>query len=190
MGRRFAFDVKAAIVAACDMIWADKQKQLAKGDSYRDSAYYLTAADVEYQVRQFAEETAKGEAWGTHGIAFGRPWGRVRLSGNLQGAVRDYLLYSGKFDSHNFGKSHISGARYRPRGAPLSPAEKTTMEKKTNAKPYEERRSHFSKGGYSGRPACSKPSRGWRPSKAKTTLDWTKVTCPRCLKLKATLTCN
>lgn len=183
------FDTRKAIQAAWDMIWVHKLAQRAKDEKefkktgherYRTGdTYYTTAADVENQVRRFASEQLRGEPWGASGLAFGRDYAGVRMSGRLQGAVRDFLLHNSKITGHNFGRGHISGMRFRPVGQPLAPAEQKTIAKK------EERRAnprpklyHLSR---HGRPLCvNRKTHGWRPSKAWMTHDKNHVTCPRC----------
>lgn len=197
MGRRFAFSVTEAIPAAWKMIWAAKliaQKRDAK--SYNPAQhYYVCAADVEYQVREFAAATAEGKPWSEAQLAYGRCYARIRISGDVQGAVRDWLfkeVRAGRLQSHNFGRDHVSGARFRPVGVPLHEAEKKTFEVKAKraakiAAGQPSRPTHFSKSGYGGRPACSKPTVcRWRSSKAWTSSKWERVDCPRCLKLKGT----
>jgi hypothetical protein len=188
MGKRFAFDLAKAIPAAWALCWADNLKTRAKGGTYRPSTtFYLTASDIENQVRLFAEETAAGEAWGTRGRAWGRGYGfTVRVSGDLKRTVRDWLLNgarNGRLESHNFGRGHISGMRFRPAGEPISDAEQTTIKvKKARAdKPLTK---HFSKR-YGHPPLCTAARRSpfARPSRAWTTTQQAEVTCPRCLNL-------
>jgi hypothetical protein len=188
--KRFAFDVKAAIKAAWDYCWANNIKTRANGDHYRPSTtYYLTSSDIEAQVRRFAEETAAGKQWGSTGRAYGKGYSTVRLSGNLLGAVRDWLheeCYRGRIVAHNFGKGHISGQRYRPAGEPVSEVEQRTFDAKAKraATPRpvhlycgHEQRKRF---------LCAqvkKPSFRVPRSQARCTSDAAKVTCPRCIKL-------
>lgn len=206
MAKRFAFNVSAAIPAAWDFLWAINLKDRAKmekehpdgdfgkyGRRWYTRTFYICAADVVAQVRSFAYETAKGQKWGTNGVR-GPDYG-IRMSGDLEGQVRSWLLRSKV--GHNFGRGHISGMRFRPHGAPLGPSEKDTLVEK--AKPKKPRPIHFSRDGYSGRPLCvavanlGKNNYGWRPSKARCqdgweagTKSWQKdaVNCPRCLNLK------
>jgi len=217
MAKRFAFDLNKAIEAAWDYLWdvnlKDRAKQEAEhpdgdfgkyGRRWYTRTFYICAADIVSQVRSFAYETAKGLKWGTNGVR-GPDYG-IRLSGNVEGEVRRWLLRTK--DSHNFGRGHISGMRFRPRGAPLGPSEKDTLEEK--AKPPKPRVIHFARDGYSGTPLCiavqranedaARKAKGLHPayrghsrSKACTQSrwgagkeDWQKgvVTCPRCLKLK------
>jgi hypothetical protein len=186
--KRFAFDIGKAIPEAWRVLWANNLKTRAEEGSsmYRPSStYYLTASAVESQVRRFAEATAEGKSWSEAGIAYGRGYeSSIRFPRNLNGAVRDWLreeVYQGRLASHNFGRHHISGMRFRPAGEPISDAETTTMKAKA-ARKDKPRPRHFGK---NFRPTCVKPKNGfsWRPSKARVTTDKAKVTCPRCLKL-------
>jgi len=137
----------------------------------------------------FAQETVNGEKWGTHGRAYGKGYTSIHIGGDLQKIVRAWLfaqVSAGKMQVHNFGKGHISGARFRPNGAPLAPSEKETFERKakektrTTPKPV-----HFALHGGAGCTQIKKPSRFGRSSRStRTTSDLDKVTCPRCIKLR------
>ena len=133
MAKRFAFNLDAAVPAAWDFLWAANLKDRAKqerdhldgdfgkyGRRWYTRTFYICAVDVVAQVRSFAYETAKGQKWGTNGVR-GPDYG-IRLSGNVDGRVRDWLLRTK--DGHNFDRGHISGMRFRPRGEPLGPSEK------------------------------------------------------------------
>lgn len=202
--KKFHFDVRAAIPLAWNFLWAKNLETRKKDEAdfartghkaYRDgSTYYLCAADIENQIRAWAEDTAAGKPWRKERVYGGYGF-QVRLSGDLQGMVRDFLLRGngGKIVGHNFGRGHISGMRFRPVGEPLSEAEKNTLDKKQkqrdNPRPttwhYSER--------YGSRPECVRQAAiakgqriyGFRPSKALTTRDLEEVTCPRCKNLIA-----
>lgn len=194
--RKIAFDVRAAIPAAWDKMWAENLKRRREDVAYEkkhgrrpfDAArtYFLTAASIEREVREMADRAA---------TATGMSWGVVRISGNLQRAVRDWLLRGPRgLQQHNFGRGHISGMRFRPRGEPLAPAEKATNaaheKRAADRKAGKESRRHFSMRGYGSHPQCvveqrRKKGHGhglWRQSKARVTRDATEVTCPSCLK--------
>lgn len=186
MAKHFSFDVSKAIPAAWSLLWQINEKERASGDrSYRpDSVLYLTASDVENQVRRFAAETSEGKTWGSTGRAWGRDYSGVRLAGHLKSRVRDWLLDEvrrGRLESHNFGRHHVSGMRFRPRGAGLGEAEKKTIEKKEerrrNPKP---RLCHLEKRGSC---ACAQKVSFWGTSRAWKTGDPAKVTCTRCLNI-------
>lgn len=196
-----AFDLPKALRDAWEMIWKEKLVQRAKDEEeakergragYRDDrTYYTTASDLENQVRQFAHEEARGEKRGSRGIAWGKPseWPPVKVytrSGSLFNSCRDWLLdevRARRIDSHNFGRHHISGMRFRPHGAPLSEAEKGTMAKhedrRKNPRPKPK---HFAKN-YGNALCVKKPS--WRGSRVWTTKEEAEVTCARCKNLLA-----
>ncbi len=196
---RFNFNTRAAIEAAWTLLWANNLKERAKeekehpdgdfgkwGRCWYTRTFYICAADVTAQVRSFAYETAKGLKWGTNGVR-GPDYG-IRLPGSVDGEVRRWLLATK--DHHNFGRGHISGMRFRPRGEPLGPSEEDTLKKQ--AQPKRPAPIHFSRNGYSGKPLCVAVSNrennkrpGWKPSKARTRKEWADVTCKRCLNLKA-----
>lgn len=128
-------ELNQLISDAWDWLWADNLKERKRGpDSFRYSeTFYLTAADVESQVRSFIQEDLEGAERGSRGRGcYGHT--DVRISGlgrgGLQGAVRNWLLHNDKLTGHNFGRGHISGMRFRPVGEELSPAEKKTVAKK------------------------------------------------------------
>lgn len=203
MTKRFKFDTRAAIVAAWDALWAERLKarkkeeaadrKIGRGPSrWTARTYYVTAADVEERVRSYAADTVAGEPWGA-----GTYPHRIRLSGNLTSAVRDFLLRGngGKIVGHNFGRGHISGMRFRPAGEPMAPTELKTIAKKEErrANPRPQPR-HFGRS-YGSSPLCVVESRkkngrqiyGWRQSKARTTTQREDITCPRCAKLLASM---
>lgn len=180
------FDVMKAIPAAFELLWKSNLKQRAESrDRSRFSAqtYYLCAQDIERQVRAFAEDTAEGKAW-TEERRYGVYSGRIKMRGDLQSLVRSWLfaqVRAGVLVTHNFNRGHISGARFRPVGEPLSEAEKKTMARKearkTRVPPIHS--------GNHGRPLCTAhsrkafhrgPTRGVYCS-----TDKEKVTCKRCL---------
>ena len=185
------FNIPQAIQAAWDVLWADNLKRRAEDSAFRVSeTYYLCAADVENQVRAFAEDTFYGRPWRKDRQYGAYPTG-IRFKGDLKRTVRDWLfarVSTGILAVHNFGRGHISGARFRPAGEPISPAEQGTLKKKLdqklNPKP---KLKHYSKHGFSGRPACTASRRRSPFSRSNhriwTTKDQKEVTCPRCAKL-------
>jgi len=154
--------------------------------------FYTTATDMERMIRAFAtadmEGTPREQA---SGMFIG---GGVRISTGMRGtlldACRQWLLRNPKISSHNFGRGHISGQRFRPVGQPIGPAEQVTMQKKAerraNPRP---RLYHYTESEYGGRPWCTRARRSaysWRPSRhVCTTHNQQQVTCPRCLKMLA-----
>lgn len=187
MKRTFSFDRRAAIAAAWDFLWADNLRQRAKGDAFRNSTtYYLTASDVENQVRQFAADQREGREWGASGRAYGTPctWPVIKFPGDLLGDCRDWLRNNRRLTSHNFGRGHVSGARYRPVGEPLAEAEQATIKEKAE-RSTRVRVVHL---GDNGRCACVKRT-SWSKSnyRISMTRDGSKVTCPRCVKIVAGL---
>lgn len=131
---RKSFHLQEAIREAWKLCWENNIKRRAEHGDFRGQTYYLTATDIELQVRQFAYESATGVEWGSTGRAYYPHLGnavRISVPGNtLQGAVRDWLLHNPKIAYHNFKRGHISGARFRPVGESLSDHEKRTLEKK------------------------------------------------------------
>lgn len=183
------FDFNKAIPAAFAHLWNLNLQKRAAGDDYRGNTYYLTASDVEEQVRCFAEDQLAGKPWGTT-VSYGRGWHNgLRISGDLNAAVRQWLLRN--CDGHNFGRGHISGMRFRPRGEPVGPIEQATLQKKAEERANPKVKPvHYS---YTyGHPHCvlaAAKKRGRRiwgsmhRSRAHTVSDWEHVTCKRCLNL-------
>lgn len=189
MSMLFDFDTQKAIVAAWNHLWKTKRAEIANGKDWRGQSYYTTAQDMERVVRGFADETLDGKPWGSSDTYYGG-FNRARFrGGNLNDMIRRWLLSearAGRIHSHNFGSGTISGMRFRPKDIPLYEAEKKTIAK--HAVPYAERAPkpvHFSVHGYSGKPFCSKVRSSFsrHRSTARTTDDFAKITCPRCLKL-------
>lgn len=188
---RFEFNRELAISKAWDLCWNNNLQCRASEspDAYGYSRnFYLTAADIENQVRAFADDAAHGRAWRTE-RTIGRPYSSVRFSGDLQSDVRRWLRTQeavGRLTSHNFGKGHISGQRYRPLGEPLSEAEQSTFQDKKAREGKDPVMHRADKGSPFRRPYLCAPVRKWRSftrSKAWTTSNADRVTCPRCLKL-------
>lgn len=199
--KRLAFDINKALPAAWELLWTYNLNARKKREGFRNETFYLTASDLECQVRRFAEETAAGEAWGSRGRAWGRGYGSggIRFPGNLLGVCRDWLsreARAGRLQCHNFGRGHISGMRYRPAGEPLSEPELKTLaaHERQRAKPRP-RPVHARKGGGL---ACAPPGKrvwGFRPSKAhaipvaagdkgdRLSSGFMLVTCARCRKV-------
>lgn len=183
--KRFAFDRQKAMTAAWDMLWAFNLKQREEGGYRPSTTYYLTASDLMYQVRRFAEETAEGKAWGSTGRAYGGGYGsRVRLSGDLLSDCRSWLRRNPQLTSHNFGRRSCTGERYRPIGEPISEAERGTLEEKEK-RAATPRPIHKHVQGKTFLCAPVKKGPRWRPtrSQAHVTMASERVTCPRCLKL-------
>lgn len=183
------FDLSLAISCAWELLWKanlkDRQEMVAGGHRYGLArTYFLTATDVERQVRQFAQEQQDGQPWGTSGRSYGHCTSvriKTGTSMPLLDIVRRWLhsqYVAGKLDRHNSGKGHISGMRYRPHGEPISEAEKRTAVEKSKPRKY---LVHYA--AHSGAPMACRPnqklslfSRGRRP----VTKYAENVTCPRC----------
>lgn len=192
--KRVAFDLKKAIPAAWDRCWARNVACRNSGSDWRGSSYYLCARDIEDQVRAFAKDTLEGKPWGTTDISYGYGYG-IRVAGDLQNEVRDWLLHNPNITGHNFGRGHISGMRFRPIGEPLNEAERKTLaakaERKANPRPAPV---HYSTRGYGGMAECVAAKRAKRAtafarmyssgrSRAHTDSDISRVTCKQCLNL-------
>jgi len=192
---RLGFDVRLACARAWELIWASKLEARAKEKHPRwaGATYYTTANDMVNQVRAFASCHAEGKPW-TDKVVYGKWFGSpVRLPFRLETVVRDWLFEqarNGKLEYHNFGRGHISGARFRPYGEPMGPSEIKTMvnnlKQRTDPKPKPK---HYSKQGIHGRPLCTARQRSGfysRPDPhVRTTKDLQEVTCPRCQKALA-----
>lgn len=188
MPKTFVFDCQKAIAAAWDHCWKQNLEMRAMGRDFRGNTYYLTASDVEAQVRAFAEDTVQGQPWGTTDRSLMGYMVKIRLPGNLNEMVRSFLLRNPNITGHNYGKGHISGMRFRPAGEPLGEVAEASLAKKAKEKANPKPKPvHFSKNYY--RALCQEERMKGkfsysRPSGRKTS-DPTKVTCKRCLKLFA-----
>lgn len=211
--KRIGFNVQEAIVFAWQHLWALNLKRRADGNDFRGNTYYLTAADVEAQVRTLAYESMNGEKWGSSGDGrYATYTGDIRISvggGGLNNVVRHWLLTNRNITHHNFARGHISGARFRPVGEPLAPKEQATLEKQAKErKRREEKRAageplyitHYrEEGKYEAMcvlvqrenkkaKLAAKGIRWYGPMRqprhrAFATSDAAAVTCPRCKKL-------
>jgi hypothetical protein len=120
-------DLRAEIAAAWDRAWKRNLESRLKGRDYGGDTYYLTATSVEREAREeFSNRlnSCRYRILGLGGIRFldhVRNW--------LSGEVR-----SGRLEADSRGRGHCSGMRFRPAGAPASPAEK-----KADALPTAER---------------------------------------------------
>lgn len=203
-------ELDTIITAAWEWLWAYYQgrirESMAEGHEPWDDHFFITASELEYTVRIMLANrlrkqpaTTGDPAYGnTHGLVVSIRGGRYRE--DLLCVVRDWLAgqTGDTLQRHNFGKGHISGMRYRPLGAPLSPAEKRTLAKK-------DKDATRAKAIHAADPAthwpqlalCSKAARETAKAKRRsyscrrhsphssvsTTSDPDKVTCPKCRKL-------
>lgn len=186
---RQAFDVNQALPKAWELQWQRAQQNAAKG---YERASHVTASDLEAQVRTFAEEQMQSKPWGSSGAAWGKPYGmRLRISGNLLDRCRDWLLdqvRKGKLESHNFGRGHISGMRFRPCGTGMSKAEQSTLHRRevrrTHAAPVHARISDKDASLLCQQPKSHRSFRSlYRGACARRPAEYAQVTCPRCRTL-------
>lgn len=169
-------DLLREIEDAWSRLWAKNLKDRNAGQDYRGTTYYLTATDIEREVRKSVDERL--DTYGARIVGAGRLLDRIRVW--LRGqCVR------GRLECHNFGRGHISGQRYRPAGQPIGPAEAATIARKKENRP---RPIHLSRStSWNPIPLCtagrsrSRFSRG--RSKTWTTKDVGRVTCTRCQKI-------
>jgi hypothetical protein len=164
-------------------LWAYKLEARAAGRDFRGDTYYTTAQELQEAVkglvfdRLHPDPKRLKEFGPTLRGAYG-----VRCRGDLQKVVRNYLL-QGPFDRENFGRGHVSGMRFRPRGEPLSAAEATTKARK--AVPRRPAPVHATLPG-SLALLCMPPRQALYRGpnyRIRRTSDRAAVTCPRCLKL-------
>lgn len=203
--KRFAFDMNKALQYAWDVRWTgniarrqrdlEYEKKTGKKSYGWAQSYYLTASDIERTVRDLAEFTQRGEPWPTDPEKLGYGYGNgIRFPSNLQNVVRNWLFSNRKLTHHNFGRGHISGARFRPVGEPLAEAELATMVNKQRKRdPNYKAPVHF---------RCDSPWRslcthkrmegkrrsffgGRGRSQAWCNEDKEKVTCKQCLNILA-----
>ena len=114
---------------------------------------------------------------------------------NLEAMVRNWLLNNRNLTSHNFRRGHISGARFRPRGEPLSKQEEATMTKQAKEEADrlagKQKVRHMRDGDCWGHALCAEERRRkterWYRSNHRpnslTTDDPAEVTCKVCLSI-------
>jgi hypothetical protein len=198
---RKTFNLQEAIPAAWELLWQDNLKQRAENEkraaetgkeSYgAGRTFYLTATDVEDQVRMFAQEEFDGKPWGSTGRSYGSYPNGIRISGDVFGDVRKWLLHNPNLQEHNFGRGHISGMRFRPVGEVLSAAEQATLAAKEKAKANRAAGKlppvHFRKGSWGSAILCAKRGpfsrSNYRSHGPRGTNVAAEVTCPRCKNL-------
>jgi hypothetical protein len=184
MALSFNFNAQTEIQKAWDQLWSQNLKARAStAFNYRKSAtYYLTAADIERKVRDNLEKEAFARG----------DFGPFRIRGALGNKVRDWLLSGvrqGRLDSHNFGRGHISGMRFRPKGEEISETEKDTMKKRERSK-GRPKPVHLREGGNAAcavarAAAAGRKLWGFSRSRAYMTDNHEDVNCPTCKKLAA-----
>lgn len=190
------FSVNKVLPAAWDFLWASNLKDRAAGHDYRGQTYYVTATDLERQVRAFAQDSMEGRAWTTPGREY---YGGVKIQLNagphvtLLDVCRRWLfdqVAAGKLDrNHNNGRGHISGEKFRPAGAPLSPSELRGIEAKEQRA---EAPVHMYGQGH--KLICRKPStkprslfsRSSGRSKTRKSSNPANVTCKKCMEIMQT----
>jgi hypothetical protein len=168
------FNIERAVSDAWTLLWASNIALRGKGilNHRYNETFYLTASDLEGQVRRFAVEHLEGKPRGSTGRAYGSGEGgdgRIRFRGNLLGTVRDWLRHNQDVEVQYMGRyQSVTKARYRPKGEPIGPA-------------FDETLVHFR---VDNRPGCGKPGPNAKPTKSVTTGILGNVTCPRCRSLK------
>lgn len=202
-------DLKTIIPEVWTGLWkanlATRAKYIAAGQTDRywmRGLYYLTASDVEAGVRNYALAMLENDTF-NYAEWKSKPWTSLRIStpgyrGGLNNAVRNWLLSEvrrGKLESHNFGRGHISGMRFRPKGEPVGPAEVATMEKKKEAKERDYKTNplpvhgRLTEHSYNATPLCQyEPNRhSWRRNHRSpdSTLQLKAITCAACANLIA-----
>lgn len=182
-------DLRAEIAAAWDRCWKRNLRSRLKGHDYGGRSYYLTATDLERDMREEFKKRLNSYRFRIRGLNR-RP---------LLDHVRSWLsgqVSVGVLEADSRGRGHCSGMRFRPAGAPASPAEK-----KVDALPEAERDRrrnvrHLSvapapKYGDPPRLCFVAPKKKKRVSFASRrrrsypTRDPGAVTCKKCLKLLA-----
>lgn len=198
MRKSTTFNLTEELEKALAFAWEWKLKQRAqmKPTDYRYAeTFYLQAADLERRVRGAVAEVANGEAYGTYGMSYASylSGGSIRGLGgvSLLSHCQTFLYRRSDLKSHNFGRGHISGARYRPHDWPLSPAEEKTLANQAKEKPV-----HF-KREREWKPLCTANRKDRRSnysrcfsrhrSNTHVTNEVGKVTCPSCLKALASI---
>lgn len=180
-------DLRAEIAAAWDRCWKRNLESRLKGRDYGGDTYYLTATSLEREMRE--EFSTRVNSYRFRILGLNR---RPLLS-----HVRDWLFARvrvGELEIDTRGRGHCSSARFRPAGAPASPAEKKVDELPKGERDRRRFVVHLTleeRKGYGAPPrACAgKPKKKKRPSfsrprhRAYPTTDPERVTCKKCLKI-------
>lgn len=198
MSRLQPFDLGKAVPAAWALLWADNLRKRAAGEDFRGNTTFLTASDLEGQVRQFAGEQNAGKAWGSAGRAWGNTMynSGIRISTGRPGTLLDYCrdwlhreVRAGRLEEQTMGRGHISGARYRPAGEGTTEREQKTMDAKRKRRENGPTWHISASGTFGGRPWCTADRKrsfySYRRSSALTTKEREQVNCRRCLNLLA-----
>lgn len=189
---------------AFEFLWEMQQKQQKEGNDIEGQTYYVTATSLERRLRCALEEEADGKKYGEYGDQSYGYKRRLNVKGlyglPLFDLCRKWLCtqyHDKKLEMHNFSRGHISGARFRPVGSPLSPQEEAMMAKIKKEGPRGENKLvHLKDPEVKGWPAktlCSRAarkaakkrgySRGSYRTSTRFSTEVEKVTCKRCLKL-------
>lgn len=190
MGKAIGINLQQACATAWAVCWArhlaNREKCLKSRFKYGlAETYYLTGTDLERQIREAVAEAARAAGHSGYGIRIS-----TGHRGGLLDVVRRWLstqASAGVLEVHNFGRGHISGARYRPAGAPMAPAEVKTVHRnevrRSRANPV-----HAAASEQSALLLCQQPKHGgggWRRRApiGRKPAEYGKVTCPRCLRM-------
>jgi hypothetical protein len=182
---------------AWDFLWKDNLERRNNGYDFEGNTYHISATDLGHQIRVLVDEQSEGRELYSTGRGTGYYQTTIRgLTHGLAYQCRKWLLANvelGNIDAHNFDKHHISRMRFRPKGAPLSPAESKTLEakKKRESKDTPMHLVDPEIRSWPYKTLCSREARkhlksiGYRQRKAIPGVRFTKnrleVTCPRCL---------
>lgn len=188
------WDLQNELQKAWSFIWKENV-QMQKERDPLNRWFYVCATDLQRRLKSAAAEIWENKEYGSLGLDGGWYSG-VKIKGlggvPLLQICRKWLFQQvrlGKLEVHDpTGHNTCSGARFRPKGAPLSPGEE-------KAPSYEEKKRqkwivHFAR--EDGKASCGANDKKKakmtayprRPVyKPKPTQDKTKVSCKKCLKL-------
>lgn len=179
--KKMKIDLNQEIRDAIDRVWADCLERRKFWD--RADTYHFSATEVARSVRDRARDemgTMNVRIVGLDGLPLLEHVRRVLFAEVAAGRL-----------TQTVGKGcRITGARFRPAGEPLSPAEKRAAAVPASEKRRRGNIVHWTgPEGERGERACgkSKPKKPWarRRRRSYPTTDVSRVTCKKCLKLIA-----
>lgn len=174
------FDLDGELQAALARYWQRGELARKAGHDYRGMSRYVTATDLERDVREHL--TARFYESGLRG----RFVIHTGQRGGLLQAARAFLfarVRAGELASHNFGRGHISGERFRLASTEVSAAEQQSVARRERPRVVHAPASETSY----GRPLCTATrTRSLYYTRRRaviTSSERERITCARCIKL-------
>lgn len=124
---RQSIELSVILAKALQWVITDRETARKEGRDFRGDTYYFTASDVEQRVRAHSQELVDGLKEGELGRGYCCLGVRISTGAgmDLLHVVREFLFRKVRCGELAYAdrKGTCSGARFRPVGWPLSPAE-------------------------------------------------------------------